>query len=121
MAGEQIDVALVTQFSDAVHVAAQQSKARMRPYVQIKQISGDVFAYDGLGSVEAAELLGRHQPVIFSDIDHKRRKISRRRFTVTLPIDASDVRGALINPQSDYAMACARAMERVFATDAPTV
>lgn len=114
MAGETIDVALVTQFSDAVHVAAQQSKARMRPYVQIKQISGDVFAYDGLGSVEAAELLGRHQPVIFSDIEHKRRKISRRRFTVTLPIDASDVRGALINPQSDYAMACARAMERVF-------
>lgn len=114
MAVEQIDNALVTQFSDMVHVAAQQNKARLRPYVQIKQMKGDYFAYDGLGLIEATEILGRHQPVVFSDINHLRRKISRRRFAVTLPIDASDVRGMLLNPQSEYAMACVRAMERVF-------
>lgn len=114
MAVENIDNALITQFSDSVHVAAQQIRARLRGSVQIKPMSGDVFAYDGLGSVEASEVVGRHQPVVFADIDHKRRKISRRRFTVTLPIDASDVRGALLNPQGDYAMACVRAMERVF-------
>ena len=114
MAGETIDVSLITQFSDQVHNAAQQTKARLRPYVQIKQMSGDLFAYDGLGLAEASEIFGRHQPVVFSDIEHKRRKISRRRFALVLPIDASDVRGALVNPQSEYAMACARAMERVF-------
>lgn len=114
MAGESIDNALVTQFSDQVHIAAQQSKARLRPFCKIKQMSGDVFAYDGLGLAEASEIVGRHQPVVFSDIEHKRRKISRRRFALVLPIDASDVRGALINPQSEYAMACAKAMERVF-------
>lgn len=114
MAGESIDNALVIQFSDMVHVQAQQIKARLRPHVSIKQMTGDVFAYDGIGSVEASEVLGRHQPVVFSDIEHKRRKISRRRFQVTLPIDASDVRGMLLNPQSDYAAACVRAMERVF-------
>ena len=114
MAIESIDNALVIQFSDQVHVAAQQSKARLRPHVLIKQMKGDLFAYDGLGTVEATEILGRNQAVVFNDIEHKRRKISRRRFALVLPIDASDVRGALINPQSDYAMACARAMERVF-------
>ena len=114
MANETIDVAMVTQFSDQVHVQAQQSKARLRPFCKIKQMTGDVFAYDGLGLAEATEILGRHQPVVFSDIEHKRRKISRRRFALVLPVDASDVRGALIAPESEYAMACAKAMERVF-------
>lgn len=114
MPGESIDNAMVIQFSDQVHNAAQQTKARLRPYVQILQMTGDVFAYDGLGSVEASEIFGRHQPVQFSDIEHKRRKMARRRFAVTLPIDASDVRGVLVAPESQYAMACARAMERVF-------
>jgi hypothetical protein len=114
MAVPEIDNAMVIEFSAQVHVAAQQSKARMRPYVNIKAMSGDVFAYDGLGQVEAAEITTRHTPVVFSDISHNRRKISRRRFALTLPIDASDVRGMLLSPQSEYAMACARAMERVF-------
>lgn len=111
---QQIEAALVTQFSDMVHVQAQQSKARMRPFVQYRQIKGNKFAYDGLGSVEAREISGRNQAVSFADIDHKRRKIARRRFELTLPIDASDVRGALISPDSLYAAACAKAMERVF-------
>jgi len=114
MAGELIDNALITQFSDSVHVAAQQMKARLRDAVIVKPMMGDIFAYDGLGAVEAVEQIGRHQPGVFSDANHTRRKIARRRFTLTLPIDASDVRGALLNPQSEYAGACARAMERVF-------
>lgn len=114
MAMETIDAAQITQFSDSVHVAAQQMKARLRGKVVVKPMSGDVFAYDGLGPVEAIEQAGRHLPVHFSDITHTRRKITRRRFTLTLPIDASDVRGALISPQSEYPGACARAMERVF-------
>lgn len=114
MAGETIDESLITQFSDQVHVEAQQIKARLRGKVQIKPMSGDIFAYDRLGPIEAREQVGRHQPVVFSDADHTRRKIARRRFTLALPIDASDVRGALVDPGSEYARACAMAMERVF-------
>lgn len=114
MANPTIDAALVTQFSDRVHVAAQQMSARLRSRVQVKPMSGDLFAYDGLGPVEAIEQIGRYQAVQFSDITHSRRKIARRRFTLALPIDASDVRGALISPESEYPRACAMAMERVF-------
>lgn len=114
MAVPTIDNALITAFSAQVHVAAQQGQSRLRDKVLVKQIIGDEFAYDGLGDVEAIEQTGRHQPVVFSDIEHTRRKIARRRFTLTLPIDASDVRGALINPGSEYPAACARAMQRVF-------
>lgn len=109
-----IDNALITGFSAQVHVAAQQMQARLRDKVILKQIVGDNFAYDGLGDVDAIEQTGRHQPIVFSDAQHSRRKIGRRRFTVTLPIDASDVRGSLMNPESEYPRTCAYAMERVF-------
>lgn len=110
----EIDAALVIQFSDQLHVKAQQMQARLRPFVRIKKMSGDLWAFDGLGQVEAQELAGRVQPTTFNSIDHLRRKIRRRRFVVTLPIDSSDIRGVLLHPESEYATACIRALERVF-------
>lgn len=110
----QIDAALVTQFSAEVHQAAQQKQARLRGMVMNKLMSGEVFAYDGLGTAEMQELTGRINPTTFSDIDHKRRKITRRRFVLTLPVDAADVRSVLISPKSEYAAAVARAGERVY-------
>lgn len=110
----EIDAALVTQFSDMVHVRAQQMKSRLRPYFQIRKMTGDLWAYDGLGIVDASEQNARIATVVFNSIEHNRRKISRRRFVVTLPLDSSDVRAVLTNPQNDYAGACTRAIERVF-------
>lgn len=114
MSAATIDRSLIIQFSDMMHVKAQQIKARLRPYVKIKPMSGDVFAYDGLGQVEAREVNGRVQLTQFDDLEHLRRKITRRRFVVTLPIDDMDVRALLLDPEGAYAEACVRAMERVF-------
>lgn len=111
---QSIDQALITEFSEMVHHEAQQTSARLKPYAMMKQMSGDVFAYDGLGSVEAREVIGRNVPATFDDITHNRRKISRRRFVVNLPVDSSDVRGALLSPDSEYAKTCAAAMMRQF-------
>lgn len=104
---DSYDKALVTEFSDMVHQEAQQMQSRLKPYAQIKQMSGDVFAYDGLGRVDAREVAGRNVAATFDDIEHNRRKISRKRFVINLPIDASDVRGSLLNPESNYASAIA--------------
>lgn len=110
----EIDAALVIQFSDMVHVRAQQMRSRLRPYFLIRKMTGDVWAYDGLGIVDASEVNSRITPVQFNSIEHTRRKIQRRRFVVTLPLDSSDVRGVLTNPQNDYSGACTRAIERVY-------
>jgi hypothetical protein len=114
MASDSIDNALIIQFSDMIHSEAQQIRARLRDKVQIKKMTGDTYAYDGLGDIEAREVFGRVQPVVFSGIEHLRRKISRRRFVVTLPIDDMDVRAVLLNPEGKYAMETVRAMERQF-------
>jgi hypothetical protein len=111
---QTIDAALITEFSAMVHHSAQQLTAKLKPYAMIKQMSGDVFAYDGLGRVEAREVSGRNVPATFDTIVHNRRKIRRRRFVVNLPVDSSDVRGALLNPDSEYATACAKAMVRQY-------
>jgi hypothetical protein len=113
MSASTVDVALVTQFSDMLHVKSQQIRSRLRKYFKMIPMNGDKFAYDGIGTVEAREVSGRLVKTTFDDIEHLRRKIKRRRFVVTLPIDASDVRGMLLNPQGPYAEACVRAMERV--------
>lgn len=109
-----IDNALTIEFSSMVHEAAQQQISRYRPYVKVLQMSGDVWAYDGLGTVEMRELQGRNPKVVFDDIDHLRRKITRKRFGLVLPIDASDVRGALLDPQNNYAAAISKAAMRQY-------
>ncbi len=104
----------IIQFSEHMHIRAQQIKARLRPYVEIRQMNGKSMAYDGLGTVEAREINGRFSPVEFADIEHFRRKITKRRFEVTLPIDHTDVEERLMDPESNYAEASVRAMERQF-------
>lgn len=111
---ETVDQALIIQFSDMMHERAQQIRSRLRPYVTIKKMTGDVYAYDGIGTVEARELSGRFNLTQFDTIEHFRRKISKRRFVITLPIDKHDVAGMLTDPKGIYAQACVYKMERVF-------
>ena len=107
-----IDPALAIQFSQTVHQEAQQELSRTRSHVVVKPMAADSFAYDGLGLVEAVEIKGRNQKVEFQDIEHLRRKISRRRFAVTLPIDSSDIRGMVQSQMNEYSKAIIAAMNR---------
>jgi len=102
------------QFSDQVHVAAQQMKSRLRPFVKIKALDANDFAYDGIESVEAHEVTGRNSATVFSDITHTRRKLRARRFAVALPVDPKDAIETVTNPEKDYAGAVARAINRKF-------
>ncbi len=86
----------------------------MRAFVQIIKIQGKQTMYDGLGTVEAQEISGRFPEVTFSDIEHTRRKIPRRRFAVAIPIDERDVNDIMQQPDNMYATDIIRAMERVF-------
>lgn len=114
MANDTVDRGLIIEYSALLHKKAQQIRARTRPYVQIKKMKGDIWAYDGLNEVEAREVFGRNQSTTFSEIEHTRRKIARRKFEITLPIDGSDIRGLMMDPQGAYVQACVRAMERQF-------
>lgn len=105
----------IIKYSEMMHVRAQQVKARLRRWTKIKQMDhAKYMAYDGLGTVEAREVNGRFAAVEFADIEHFRRRISKRKFEVTLPIDETDIEERLTDPESEYADACVKAMERVY-------
>jgi hypothetical protein len=110
----QIETAQVIQFSSAVHLAAQQMKARFAPLFEVKQLTGKMYAYDGIGSIEAQELNGRFNRVNFSDLKVTRRKIGRRRFSLTLPFYEDDASKVLIKQEAEFSRACAMAMARVY-------
>jgi hypothetical protein len=112
MSNQTIDNALVRQFSDMFHIEAQQSVSKTAPFIEFKSMTGDDFAYDSFGSVEDQKVTGRNQRIEFSDADYSRRKLSRERFTVPVPIDSSDVRGMLIDPQGPIINACMAALNR---------
>jgi hypothetical protein len=98
-----------------VHVKAQQINSRLRSKVAVQKFSpAEVWAYDGVGDVEARETEARYPAVEFSSMPWNRRKISRRRFYLALPIDKMDDLAMLIKPDSVYVTAIVRAMERVY-------
>ncbi len=112
---DQIDNHLVTQFSEQVHIDAQQVKSRFRDKVIIKMVEGEDYAYDGLGdSGDAVEILSRHQKTVADDIAHNRRRIRMREFRKTFLLDKKDDLETLINPQSEYSMATARSLFKKF-------
>lgn len=114
MAFETVDNRLVTQFNAMIHVVQQQAQSRFRPWAEEMEFKGDNMAYDSLGDIEARELYGRFNKVIFDDIEFQRRKISKRRFGVTLPVDKYDLEGMLTDPKGQLATAALKAMERQY-------
>ena len=115
MSDESYDNMLAIAFSDMIHVQARQMRARTRPYCQYREFGrADQIAYDGIGTVEVSELVGRNNQSQPADLTLTRRQIQRRHFVLTLFIDKYDREGALLEPQGQYAQECVRAMERQF-------
>lgn len=108
----QIDNALVIQFSNQVHLKAQQVKSRLRPYAQERMVSGQDYYYDDIGSLEAVEVVSRHQKTAGQDIVHGRRKIRMREFRATIYLDKKDKLETIMDPQAQYSAAVARALYR---------
>lgn len=109
-----IDTALVTQFSEMVHVKSQQMRSRLRDKVEKKMVTGEDYAYEDLGSLEAIEVTSRHQNTVGQDITHGRRRIRMREFRATIYLDKKDELETLIDPQKNYAQAVAMSMYRKF-------
>lgn len=114
MVMESIQDHFIVQFSEMIHTKAQQTKARLRPYVEIQQVNGKAAFYDGIGPVEAQELFGRHNDSTPSDIEHYRRQIPLREFGLTLWSDRTDIENRLTDPRGKYAEAMMWAIERRF-------
>ena len=107
-----VDTALITQFSNLLHVKAQQMKTRLMGKCPIKPITGDNFAYDGTGLLEARTVNDRNPLINPVNPDYTRRKMTRDRVIVELIVDNRDVRGMFEDPTSKLVDDCMFAIMR---------
>ena len=107
-----VDTALITQFSNLLHTTAQQMKTRLMGKCQIMPITGDSFAYDGTGIVEARTVNERNPLIDPVNPDFTRRKLTRDRIVVELIVDNRDVRGMFEDPSSKLVQDCMFAIMR---------
>jgi len=91
--GSQIDVAYVDNFSENIHMLAQQKESKLMPTVRndVSTGNGGQFYFDRLGLVEANEVIGRHVDTILNDPPHSRRVIIPRDFSIASMLDDADV------------------------------
>jgi len=107
-----VDTALITQFSNLLHVKAQQMSTRLMGKCPIKPITGDNFAYDGTGLLTARTVNDRNPLINPVNPDYTRRKMTRDRVIVELIVDNRDVRGMFEDPTSKLVDDCMFAILR---------
>ena len=107
-----IDNVLITQFSNLLHVEAQQMKTRLMGRLQVVPITGDEWAYDGTGKLEAKTINERNPKIDPTNPEFTRRRMLRDRIVVELIVDNRDVRGMFENPSSKLVRDCMFAIHR---------
>lgn len=107
-----IDSVLITQFSNLLHVEAQQMKTRLMGRLQVVPMNGDEWAYDGTGVVEAKTINERNPKIDPTNPEFTRRRMLRDRIVVELIVDNRDVRGMFENPSSKLVRDCMMAIYR---------
>ena len=107
-----VDTALITQFSNLLHVKAQQMTTRLMGRCQVIPITGENFAYDGVGSLDAKTNNSRNPLIDPQNPDYDRRKLTTDRVLVELIVDNRDVRRMFEDPSSKLVNECMYAIMR---------
>lgn len=107
-----VDTALITQFSNLLHVKAQQTQTRLMGRCQIMPITGENFAYDGVGSLVAKTNNSRNPLIDPQNPDYLRRKLTTDRILVEIIVDNRDARRMFEDPSSRLVNECMFAIMR---------
>lgn len=109
-----IDTHNIIQFSNRLHALQQQSQSLFRPYVDMVKVNSEKYMYDRIGLIEARDLNGRYQPVVFDDLDFSRRALLTAPIVVSVGVDEKDVLRLIQSPDSALTEACMNAINRKF-------
>lgn len=107
-----IDNVLITQFTNLLHVQAQQMKTRLMGRLPLIPMTGDEWAYDGTGVLTARTVNERNPKVDPVNPEFTRRRMLRDRIVVELIVDNRDVRGMFEDPNSKLVRDCLFAIYR---------
>jgi len=108
----EYDKAFVQQFSDNLIILAQQRGSKLAGVVKQERVNAKSHHFDRLGATVAQKKVSRHGDTPLIDTPHSRRRVTMDDYEWADLIDTNDKVRALINPQSEYAMAGAWAIGR---------
>lgn len=107
-----ISTVLISQFSDMLHVEAQQLNSRVMGRVQVVPIKGESFFYDGLNKLGARIDNTRNPLSNPSAPQFNRRKMTHNRIIAEVAIDQRDIRDMMSDPKGALATQCIAAIHR---------
>lgn len=108
----EIPVSYVEQFSSNVHMLSEQMMTRLGMTVMQEQVTGESFAKERIGSVEASLVEGLHTDTEITSTPHSRRWGFIKDYDIADLIDKESEVKLLIDPQSRYTIRHAGAMGR---------
>lgn len=110
-----IDYAFIVAVDRNVHQLQQVAESAFRGKVRLKSpVTGKAFDANRLGAVEMSQTTSRHQSTPIGNPVHDKRRASMYDYAIGVLMDEEDEVKTLINPQSEYAMALAKARNRRF-------
>jgi hypothetical protein len=107
-----ITTAHVQQYSQNIHMLAQQKGSKLRGFVREEMQVGKHGYFDRLGPTEVYQVTSRRQPTQFVDAQHSRRRVSMEDWQWAETVDQEDVIRILIDPKSSYVEMAVNSMGR---------
>lgn len=111
---DSVDQARVLQFKANVTHLFQQKGSKLRGKTREETLTGKAHFYERIASTAAVLKSTRHADTILLDPIHSRRMVVPSDYTWNALVDQQDKIRLLIDPNSEYAIAAARAMQRTY-------
>jgi hypothetical protein len=109
-----VNVAHVHAYTSEIHRLAEQSVSKLRSAVRVKAgITGKTYNFERLGPSDLVPIT-RHSPTPLLNPEHSRRRLTLSDRGGAILLDKQDQVRMLIQPQNDYAMNHAEAINRYY-------
>ena len=111
---DSVDQARVLQFKANVWHLYQQKGSKLRGTVREESLTGKAYFFERLAAEAAVKKTTRHGDTIVLDPQHSRRMVVPVDYVWNALVDQQDKIRLLIDPNSEYAIAAANALQRAF-------
>ena len=109
---QTIETSFVKQFSDTVHMLAEQRMSRLRPTVAQESVTGEAWTVERLGGVQSQEITNRFAAMPINEIEHDRRWGYIKAYDAVALLDNYDKVRNLVSFESPYTMRLASEIGR---------
>ena len=111
---DSVDQARVLQFKSNVTHLYQQKGSKLRGKTREETLTGKAHFYERLGATAAVLKSTRHADTILLDPIHSRRMVVPGDYVWNALVDQQDKIRLLIDPNSEYAISAAQALQRAY-------